>query len=162
MPSWDDDEWWDDRDEPVRHARPPVEGQEPEPPAVPVPLEPELEGAIYLISDTLSGVRAVNRDRHPCLCVRCDLRARVALMSLGRDAASPWAGVGTTVPADPTPGNGLTKRTAFTPTPWPMRLPVLRLIHAEEGPMGRLEADLLALIRALIERLSRGHPGVRR
>lgn len=159
MASWDEDELWDDRDETVHRTRPLLTDEdEPGSPTSPVPIEPELEGAIYLLSDVLSGIRAWNRDHHPCLCVRCDLRARVAFMSLGRDAESPWALVGTTVPVDPSPANGLTKRTAFTPAPWTMRLSVLRLIHVEEGSMGRLEADLFALI----ERISRGHPGGRR
>ncbi len=161
MPSWDDDELWDDRDEPVRRTRAPSE-EEPEPAADLVPLEPELEGSIYRITDKLPGIKARGRDQHPGLCVRCDVSARIACMSLGRDAQSPWAVAGATLPVEPSESNGLTKCTAFDLAPWTMRLPVLRLIHMEEGPIGRLEADLFTRIRTHIDRITQGRPGGRR
>jgi len=160
MTSWDDDELWDDRDEPVRGARPPVDA-EPEPLADPVPLERELESSIYRIADKLPGIEASGREHHPGLCVRCDVQARTAVMSLGRDARSYWAKAAPTLSVEPSPGNGLTKCTAFDLAPWTMRLPVLRLIHMEEGPIGRLEADLFTQIRGQIDRLLQTRSGGR-
>lgn len=161
MASWEEDEWWDDRDEPVRRTRVPADDEFTELPA-PVALEPELEGSVYRISDKLWWFSVWNRDDHPGLCVRCELRAQLAVMCLGRDAESPWSLAGSTVEVAPSKENGLTKRTAFAMAPWPVSLRLLRLIHAEGGWLGRIEADIFTRIRGHIDWLERVYPEARR
>jgi hypothetical protein len=160
MSSWDEDELWDDRDEPIRSARLPTD-DEPAPPIHPVPLEPELEGSVYRISDKLWWFRVWNRDDHPGLCVRCECTGQIAVMCLGRDVASPWALAGTAVEVAPGARNGLTKPTAFALAPWPVSLRLLRLIHTEGGWLGRLEADVFDRIREHIDWLERVYPEAR-
>lgn len=153
MPSWDADEGWDDRDEPAfeRFRKRPSKDQDEDSadePGFPVPMELELEGSIYRIPSVLWWFPAPNRHDRPGLCVRCDLSAGVAVMCPGRDPNSPFSQGPLVVLVDRTPGNGLTKRTAFALTPWTISLRMLQLIHNDGERMGRLEIDIYTVIRA--------------
>lgn len=160
MSSWDDEELWDDRDEPLRRARPATEEEELAE-VLPVAIEVELEGSVYRVSDKLWWFRVWNRDDHPGLCVRCEIPSQIAVMCLGRDADSPWSLAGTTVEVGRSSQNGLTKRTAFALAPWPVSLRLLRLIHTEGGWLGRLETDIFGRIREHIDWLERVYPEAR-
>jgi hypothetical protein len=164
MTSWDEEEWWDDRDapvtEPTRKTRL-LSDDSFEPTFAPLPLEPELEGSLYRISDKLWGFSAKDRINHPGLCVRCDIRARNAITCIGRDVDSYWSRQADTVEVDPTAENGLTKQTTFDLNPWNLKLRLLQLIHTEEGPLGRLEAAPFTRIRDRILRLNPAPPRTR-
>jgi hypothetical protein len=169
VPSWDEEEWWDDRDEPAfeRVRRPrrsrdePDEPGAPDEPTVPVSMQVELEGSVYRIPTALWWFTVTNRRDRPGVCVRCDLPARVAVLCPGRDPDSPWSLAATVILIEPTANNGLTKSTAFALTPWPVDIRMLQLIHNAGERMGRLEGHVYAQIRRHIDWLEGLYPEAR-
>ena len=169
MPSWDEEEWWDDADEPAfvrirKPSKPSDEeeaGRAPGAPGEPVPVEDELEGSIYRIPTALWWFDVSNRRDRPGVCVRCDLPARVAVLCPGRDPDSPWSKATTVMVVPPTADNGLTKATAFALTPWPVDLRMLQLIHNDDSRMGRLDPDVFERLRGHIDWLESLYPEAR-
>lgn len=161
MARWTEDEWWDDRDEPPAHATRARGGDddedddEPTEPDVPVAIQTGAEGSVYRIPTALWWFTAPNRHDRPGVCVRCDLAAGVAIMSVGRDPDSFFSQTSPVVLVAPTPDNGLRKRTAFALTPWPISIRMLQLCHNDGHWLGRLDGGSYAQIRNGIDAL--GH-----
>jgi ECF sigma factor len=152
MARWDEDDYWDDRDELQTRQRRPRSDEEQEEPSHPlpaVPVEQELEGSVYMVPDTLWEIFAPDRDDHPGVCVRCHLPARLAFLNKGTDPAFARPHLYLVVYIDPTPENGLGKRTAFALDPRRVRLHRLLTLHDSPRRLGRLErlgdADLKAI-----------------
>lgn len=159
------EEWWDGIDEPtfrpIRRSRPRKDDPEEDAAdasAQPIPAEEGLEASVYRIPTVLWWFDAPNRRDRPGLCVRCDLTERIAVLCPGRDPGSRYS-QGTVVLVDPTPENGLTKRTAFAMTPWTIDLRMLQLIHNDGQRMGRLAADVFDEILVHLAELWDSAPG---
>jgi hypothetical protein len=160
--SWDDDDCWSDRDDvtafqPIRACRPPAEEEAgPEPPEPLVSVEEAFVGAVYWIADTLWGIP--DRLAHPGVCVRCDHKMQQAVMVKGTSVrqSQAWRYERYEVlVVDPTPENGLKNPTAFSLEPRPIDLRILRRIHLEDGPRGRVPQELLWTMEARLADLER-------
>ncbi len=167
MARWTEEEWWDDRDEPAVPHAPRVrnstddEPEEPIEPDLPVSIQVEAEGSVYRIPTALWWFTAPNRHDRPGVCVRCDLTAGVAIMSIGRDPDSYFSQINPVVLVAPTHENGLRKRTAFALTPWPITIRMLQLCHNDGQWLGRLDGGTYAEIRRGIDALGHWRDAVR-
>jgi hypothetical protein len=164
MATWDDEDFWSDRDDgptfqAIRPRRPP-DGEEdgPGPPPPLVPVEEAFVGSVYWIVDRLWGFPAPDRAAHPGVCVRCDRNSQAAILlkgtSVREDRAWRYDRYDVLV-VDPTPENGLENPTAFALEPRPVDLRILRRIHLEEGPRGWVSRDVLWKMEARLADLER-------
>jgi hypothetical protein len=163
MGSWDDEECWSDRDDAsfqrIRVSRPLTQEEaEHEPDEQLVSIAEAFVGAVYWIADRLWGFSAPDREAHPGVCVRCDSKHQQALMvkgtSVREDQAWRYERYEVLV-VGPTPENGLKTTTAFSLDPRPIDLRILRRIHLEEGPRGRVSKEVLWAMEARLADLER-------
>jgi hypothetical protein len=155
MARWEDDDCWSDADDPPRPrpARPPDEAG-PEPAAPLVLVEEAFVGSVYWISDRLWKIPPSGRVAHPGVCVRCDLRSQRAVLVKGASVRENHAlryDRYAALVIEPTDENGLIRPTAFALEPREIDLRILRRVHLEEGPRGRVAPEVL---RAMEEGLA--------
>jgi hypothetical protein len=163
MARWDEDDCWSDRDEaaafqPIRPLRPPDDDPDPEPPEPLVPIEEAFVRSVYWVADRLWGFSAPDRSAHPGVCVRCDARNQQAVMVKGTSVREERAwryDRFEVLVVDPTPENGLKTPTAFALEPRPVDLRILRRIHLDEGPRGRVSQEVLRKMEARLVDLDR-------
>lgn len=114
--------------------------------------EQELPGAVLMIPNSHWGIPGVTSTDHPGACAAFLLDRREGVLVSGTDRENVRRGDYFLV--DPTPGNGLTKPTAFKLVPRHFRFHRLRLYFPERH-IGRLDDPTL---RDLQYELARLHP----
>jgi hypothetical protein len=169
MARWEDDDCWSDADDPrdLRHVRPtrPLDEAEPEPAPPLVPVEEAFVGSVYWVSDRLWKIPPSDRVAHPGICVRCDLRSQRAVMVKGTSVRENRAwryNCYAVVVVEPTAENGLIRPTAFALEPRNIDLRILRRVHLEEGPRGRVAPEVLRAIEEGLAELERALTEARR
>jgi hypothetical protein len=166
MARWDDDDYWDDAQErasvPARRHR---RDDDEEPPPSPAPLNPveeELEGSVYAISDPLWGFEVPDRDWHPGVCVRVDIKSSLTFCYKGTDASRARTDRFPMVVVEQSKQNGLEKQTAFSLEPHRIPLPILRKIHNQGGWKGSLESVYLLRLQDHLRQFERRPGGPKR
>jgi hypothetical protein len=108
-----------------------------------------------MVPDRLWNFQAPGRDHHPGACVRCDVVARLAFLCKGTDVGSARPDRYLYVTVEPSPGNGLSKPTAFALDPRRVRLHVLRCLHQGKELIGRLEDHYFCAMRGHFDAIVR-------
>ncbi|MBV9123315.1 MAG: hypothetical protein JO112_08160 [Planctomycetes bacterium] len=129
-----------------------AEDREAAPAAVFDPAQ-DLPGAVFMVPNRQWGFEGLTSDDHPGACAHYQERTREAILVKGTDAGHVRLPRRFYVVA-PTPGNGLSKETAFELVPRYFRLHRVRLFYPERH-LGRLDE---AALHGLCDELARLHP----
>jgi hypothetical protein len=135
------------RDDPnAERSRPPALG-----PWEAIDPEEFMPGSIFMVPDEIWGIAAVGRVDHPGLCTRyqCGVGESALLQGSGCSPAGWWK---PRYVVEPTPGNGLRKRTAFELVPIGIQGRWLCWMYPGRW-MGRLDSGDFQAIRCELERL---------
>ena len=103
-----------------------------------VDLKNDLPRSIYDVPDRFWGFHAFSRDMHPGACLEANVHH--AKLVQGTDHASYAAARHTCVLVDPSPENGLSKKTAFILEPRRFRAKKIGLMHFDRL-RGRLSEE---------------------
>jgi hypothetical protein len=162
MSSWNEEDCWSDGDElpafeSIRSQRPRSEDEHETAPPL-LTLEEAFLGSVYWIADILWKIPVSDRQAHPGVCVRCDSNNQQAVLLKGtsfrKDCAWRYERPEMLV-VEPTAENGLHHATAFALDPRLLSLRILRRIHLDEGPRGRLSQEVLWRMEARLADLER-------